>query len=60
MVGLQDYFHQACDLRAESCPLFPCLNVGQNSVEADHYNLSNIKVSSLHLNIFDFFWALYF
>lgn len=30
------------------------LNVAQNSVAADHYNLSDIKVSSLQLNIFDF------
>lgn len=30
------------------------LNIDHYSVEADHYNLSEIEVLCLHLNIFDF------
>lgn len=41
---------------------FPALvlNIGHYSVEADHYNLSEIEVPCLHLNILDFLWALHF
>lgn len=52
----QDYFHQTREIRAQSGLLFlsMVLNNGQKSVVTDHYDLTDIKMSSLHLSIFSF------
>lgn len=59
---LRDYFHQTMAHTLSLALYFSAtvLNIDHYSVEADHYNLSEIEVRCLHPNIFDILWALYF